>query len=311
MSANDPEISVVTPVYNEAPNVETLIREIVETMEAYGRSFEIITVDDGSTDGSFARLAELREKEPRLRVVRLARNFGQNPATYAGFERVRGRVVVTLDADLQNPPEYIPKLIDTLEEGNYDIVQGLRQHRQDHPLRIMASGAINRVVSRLGKVDIQDLGSNLKAYRREVIEQLLLSTHRSRYIPAETAWLGVKLGEVPVGHRSRTAGDSKYGLFALLRVNFDMLTTISAAPVHLIAALGIIFAFIGAAMAVRVGYVRLVDERFSEYNSVLAVFFVLAGVQMLCTSIMCEYISRIYIEVQRRPYYIVGEVLED
>jgi len=311
MAANVPEISVVTPVYNEAPNLETLVREIVETMDRYGRSFEIIAVDDGSHDGSFDALAALRGTEPRLRVVRLARNFGQNPALYAGFERVRGRIVVTLDADLQNPPEDIPRLIDALEAGGHDIVQGCRQQRQDNPLRLLASGLVNRVVSRLGKVDLQDLGSGMKAYRREVVDRLCLSTHRSRYLPAETAWLGVKLGEVPVGHRSRTAGDSKYGLFALLRVNFDMLTTISAAPVQLIGLVGAVFAFIGFAMALRVGYVRLVDGHFSEYNSVLAVFFVLGGVQMLCTSIMCEYISRIYTEVQRRPYYIVGEVLED
>ncbi len=311
MAAKDPEISIVTPVFNEAPNLETLVREIVEALDAHGRSFEIIAVDDGSSDGSFERLVALRASEPRLRVVRLARNFGQNPAIYAGFERVRGQIVVTLDADLQNPPADIPKLIDALDEGAYDIVQGCRQQRKDNPLRLLASGVVNRVVSRLGKVDIQDLGSGMKAYRREVVDRLCLSTHRSRYLPAETAWLGVKLGEVPVGHRSRTAGDSKYGLFALLKVNFDMLTTISAAPVHLIGLLGAFFAFIGFAMAIRVGYVRLVDGNFSEYNTVLAVFFVLGGVQMLCTSIMCEYISRIYIEVQRRPYYIVGEVVED
>lgn len=302
-----PEISIVTPVYNEEANLPTLLREVAATMEGFGRSFELIAVDDGSSDGSLALLRELAAGDPRLRVVQLARNFGQNPALYAGFERVRGRIVVTLDADLQNPPEDIPKLVAALEEGDFDVVQGLRENRQDSLLRRLASRAANETIRRLSKVNIRDIGSAMKAYRREVIDRMLLSTHRSRYIPAEAAWLGVKLGQVPVGHRSRTAGDSKYGLFALLRVNFDMLTTISAAPVQLIGVVGAVFACIGFLMAARVLWVRVTVGDLNQLQSIIAVFFVLGGVQMLCTSIMCEYISRIYVEVQRRPYYIVAE----
>ena len=309
MSDIQPDISIVVPVYNEEANLSQLHREIVEAMEGCGRSFELVAVDDGSSDGSFAALRALHEKDSRVRVVRFMRNFGQNPALYAGFEHARGRIIVTIDADLQNPPAEIPKLIGKLEEG-YDLVQGCREKRQDHLLRRMASRGVNRAVSRLTRMEIRDLGSGMKAYRREVVDQLLRSTHHSRYLPAETAWLGVKLAEVDVAHRSRAAGESKYGLLALLRVNFDMIASISTAPVHLIGVLGALFAFIGFAMALRILYLRILLGNFNELATVSALFFILAGVQMVCTSILCEYVSRIYVEVQRRPYYIIGEIVE-
>ena len=309
MASLVPDISIVVPVCNEEPNLRTLYGEIVEAMEGYGRSFEVIAVDDGSRDGSFATLKALREEDSRLRIVRFLRNFGQNPALYAGFERARGKIIVTIDADLQNPPSEIPKLVDALEEG-YDVVHGSREKRHDSLLRRTASRSINRAVSRLTKVEIRDLGSGLKAYRRELVERLCLATHHSRYLPAEAAWLGVNVGEVPVAHRTRTAGKSKYGLFELLRVSFDMIASISTAPVHLIGIVGALFSLIGFAMAVRILYLRILYGNFNELATVSAIFFVLAGVQMICTSILCEYISRIYTEVQRRPYYIVGEVIE-
>jgi len=244
-----------------------------------------------------------------VRVVRLARNFGQNPALYAGFEHVRGRIVVTIDADLQNPPSEIPKLVEKLDEG-FDIVQGWREQRQDSLLRRAASRAINVAVSRLTKVKIRDLGSGMKAYRREIIDRLTRSTHHARYLPAEAAWLGVRVGEVKVTHRERRAGASKYGLFALLRVNFDMVASISAAPVHLIGVVGALSSVIGFGMALRILYMRIRFGNFNELATVSSLFFILAGVQMICISIMCEYVSRIYTEVQGRPYYIIDEVVE-
>ena len=308
--SDTPEISILFPVYNEIANLERLHVEIVQAMEPMGRSFEIVAVDDGSSDGSFEALRLLRERDPRLRVVRLARNFGQNPALYAGFEHVRGNIIVTIDADLQNPPADIPRLINELEAGGYDIVQGWRQQRQDSVFRKTASRGVNRVVSRLAGVQINDLGSGMKAYRREIIERMCLSTHHSRYIPAETAWLGVRVGEIKVGHRERHAGESKYGLMKLLRVNFDMIASISTAPVQIIGVAGFIFAVIGFAMGLRLTYVRLFIGDLNSMQMVAALMFFLAGAQMLCTSILCEYISRIYIEVQNRPYFIIGEILE-
>lgn len=304
-----PEISVVVPVYNEAPNLERLHGELVAALEPLGCGFEIIAVDDGSRDGSYEALRRIHAADPRVRVLRLVRNFGQNPALYAGFSRARGRIVVTIDADLQNPPAEIPKLLAKLEEG-YDVVQGWRERRQDNPLRRAASGAVNAAVRRLTRTEIRDLGSGIKAYRREVIERLSMATHHARYLPAETAWLGVRVGDVKVAHRSRQAGESKYGLAALLRVNFDMIASISTAPVHLIGVVGALCSLIGFGMAAFILYLRLMHGNYNQLATVSALFFILAGVQMLCTSILCEYVSRIHVEVQRRPYYIVGETLE-
>lgn len=305
-----PEISVVIPVYNEASNLERLMVELRAAMDAYGRSYEVITVDDGSRDGSFDVLKKLREDTPSLRVIRLARNFGQNPALYAGFEYARGQIIVTLDADLQNPPAEIPRLVEKLDEG-YDIVQGVREIRQDNVFRRFASRMANRLLTLLTGTAFTDLGSSLKAYRREVVRQLTLCTHSARYLPAESARLGVSLGEVKVHHRERTAGESKYGLVSLFRINFDMIVSISSAPIHFIGLCGALFSLAGFGMGLRVAYVRLFHGDTLQLNSIFAVFFIMAGVQVICTSIMCEYISRIYTEVQRRPYYIVGEVLED
>lgn len=305
-----PEISVLFPVYNEAQNLERLHTEVTEAMDAFGRPYEMVAVDDGSTDGSFEVLRGLRERDARLRVVRLARNFGQNPALYAGFAQVRGQIVVTIDADLQNPPADIPKLIIELEQSDFDIVQGWRQQRQDSVFRKTASRGVNRVVSRLAGTQINDLGSGMKAYRRTVIDRLCLSTHHARYLPAETAWLGVRVGEVKVGHRERHAGESKYGLSRLLRVNFDMIASISTAPVQIIGLVGMLFSLAGFAMGLRLVYVRLFVGNLNDYQMVAALMFFLTGIQMLCISVLCEYISRIYVEVQNRPYYIVGEVLD-
>lgn len=310
MASAAPEISIVIPVYNEEANLEVLFGEIIDTMEQYGRSFEMIAVDDGSTDGSYSILEKLHQNDRRLRVVRLLRNFGQHPATYAGFQQVRGRIVVTIDADLQNPPSEIPKVIDKLEEG-YDVVQGWREGRQDHFLRKLASRSVNRLVSYLTGFTIRDVGCALKAFRREAVELLTSSTHSSRYIPAETAWLGLKLGEVKVAHRPRVGGESKYGLVALLRVNFDMIASISTLPIKIIGPVGLIFGLIGIAMSLRVVYVRLIYGDTNAMGTVVAIFFFLAGVQMFSTAVMCEYISRTYTETQRRPYFLIKDTLED
>lgn len=309
MSDDSPELSIVAPVYNEAPNIERLYTELVAALEPYGRSFEIIAVDDGSVDGSFEILRELHARDPRVRALRLVRNFGQNPATYAGFEHARGRIIVSIDADLQNPPSEIPKLIDKLEEG-HQVVQGWREQRQDHMLRRAASRGINGLISRILGTQVRDLGCGMKAYRREVIDRLLMSSHHARYLPAETAWLGVRPGEVKVAHRSREQGESKYGIIALLRVNFDMVASVSTAPVKLIGLAGGLCSLAGFAMAVRIVYLRIIWGNFNDLAMVSAIFFILAGVQMLCTAILCEYVSRIYTEVQARPYYIVGESLD-
>jgi undecaprenyl-phosphate 4-deoxy-4-formamido-L-arabinose transferase len=309
MLQETPEISAVIPVYNEADCLNELLKRLVTSMDSLGRTYEIVIVDDGSTDDSVAILQAFQAAEPRLRIVRLRRNFGQTPALYAGFSAVRGQIIVTLDADLQNPPEEIAKIIDKLEEG-YDVVQGWREQRQDSIFRRFCSKILNRIVSYLAGIHIKDLGCGLKAYRRDVIDQMAHFSHRARYVPAEVVWLGAKIGEVKVEHCERAAGKSKYGLLSLLQLNFNMITSISAMPIKTIGMIGWMFSFMGMFMGTLVGIKRIRYGILDPNITVVALFFFLAGVQLVATGFMCEYIGRIFVEVQRKPYYIIRDILE-
>jgi len=304
-----PEISVVIPVFNEEPNLRELHARVVAVLETVGRSFEIVAVDDGSSDGSLALLKELRSSDARLRIVCLTRNFGQSPALYAGFAHVRGQIVVMLDADLQNPPEELPKLIAKIEEG-YDFVSGWRTNRQDSYLRTIPSRALNFFVKKTTRAQFHDVGCAMKAFRREVIDLMSSFTHRSRYLPVDVAWLGVRTAEVAVRHERRGAGASKYGLFKLFRTAFDLVTSVTAAPLQFFSLLGWVFAMVGFGVGLKVAYVRYTAGDINYMGSVVALIFFLFGVQLVATGLMCEYISRIYVEVQKRPYYIVREVVE-
>jgi undecaprenyl-phosphate 4-deoxy-4-formamido-L-arabinose transferase len=296
-------------VFNEGPNLHILYSRVTKVLDDYGRTYEIIAVDDGSRDDSFKILEELHRRDPRLRIVRLARNFGQTPALYAGFTQVRGQVVVTIDADLQNPPEEMIKVIEKLEEG-YDAVQGWRENRQDPLFRRIASKALNRVVSYLIGTRIRDLGCGLKAYRRDTIERLNKFTHRSRYLPAEVVWLGVRLAEVQVAHQPREKGVSKYGIFDLLKLNFNIISSISTVPIKVIGGFGWLFALVGFLISARILYVRLIMGNLDPLLTVTAIIFVLVGVQLIALGIMCEYIGRIFIEVQSKPYFVIRDVTE-
>jgi len=309
MTHHEPEISVVIPVFNEAPNLKELYARVVAAMEPLGRTFEVVTVDDGSTDGSYEILSELQAADPRLRVVRLARNFGQTPALYAGFAHVKGRIILQLDADLQNPPEELVKLIAKLDDG-YDVVQGWREIRQDAGMRRYASKTLNGIVSWATGARIRDLGCGLKAYRREVIENLRRFTHHSRYLPAELVWLGVRIAEVKVEHRERAAGEGKYGLWTLLRLNFDMIASVTTAPIKFVGMLGLLLSGIGFGMGALILAKRIVFGNFNPFVTVTALFFIMGGLQLSATGLLCEYISRIFIESQNKPYYIVREVRE-
>jgi undecaprenyl-phosphate 4-deoxy-4-formamido-L-arabinose transferase len=309
MNESPPELSIVVPVFNEEPCLDRLYAELTEALEAFGRSYEVVAVDDGSCDASFAILSRFHAQDARWRIVRLMRNFGQHPATYAGMERARGSIIVTIDADLQNPPKEIPTVVRKLEEG-YDVVQGWRQQRQDHRVRRVLSKSINALVSRITGITVRDIGCALKAFRREAALHLAANSHLCRYIPAEVAWHGLRVAEVAVGHREREHGDSKYGLFALLRVSFDMVASISSLPIRMVAPLGLVFAVGGALMSLRVAYVRITGGDINQMGTVVAVILLIAAAQMFAIAVICEYISRIYIEVQHRPYYIVRDCLD-
>jgi undecaprenyl-phosphate 4-deoxy-4-formamido-L-arabinose transferase len=304
-----PEISVVVPVFNEEANLSELHRRLAATLEGLERPFEIVFVDDGSTDGSLDAMRHLRGTDPRVRIIQLARNFGQSPALYAGFAHVRGRIVAMLDADLQNPPEELPKLIAKIDEG-YDFVSGWRQHRHDSFLRKTPSRLLNYLVKRTTKAQFRDVGCSLKAFRREVTDLLGRFTHHSRYLPVDVAWLGVRTAEVEVAHDERAVGTSKYGLFKLLHTGFDLVTSVTAAPLRFFGVLGWVFAGIGFAMALRVLYVRITQGDTQQIGTVMALIFFLSGVNLIATGLMCEYVSRIYVEVQNRPYYVVKDVIE-
>jgi len=309
MTDSGPEVSVVIPVFNEESNLREMHSRVVATMEQAGRTFEIVAVNDGSTDNSYDLLKRIRADDDRLRIVHLARNFGQTPALYAGFANVRGKFVVMLDADLQNPPEEIPKLIEKLDEG-YDVVNGWREHRQDSLFRRSASRVFNLCLTRLMHVRIRDCGCSLKAFRREITDRMSVLKHRSRYLPADIVWLGARMTEVKVEHTRRRSGESKYGLFELFRVSFDLITSISAVPIQLIGLGGLAFSLVGFGMGIRIGAMRLLRGNFDPLATVVALFFFLAGVQMIATFIMCEYIRRIYIETQQKPFYLIDEIIE-
>ncbi len=307
----DVDISIVVPVYNEAENIEAVLDEIVEVMDKFGRSYEVIVVDDGSKDNSFEVLKRYHEREPRVRVVRLTRNFGQHPAVYAGFTYARGKWVTTIDADGQNPPEEIPKLVKTLEEGGYDFVQGWRTQRKDSKFRMFFSRAVNWIIQKITGVHIQDIGCGMAVFNRTAIQRLLQATHHYRYIPAEIAWMGLKIASCPITQRERRKGRSRYRVWSLFWVNFDIIASISTFPVEIMGVVGILFAVLG--FAVGMGALLWQVFRGGSNASIVLMSFLslLVGVQILCLSILCAYLSRTYREVQHRPYFIVEEVVTD
>ena len=309
MPSDHPLISVVIPIFNERDALETLFNRLAATLDTMAVDWEVIAVDDGSTDGSREALREHHTRDGRIRVVLLSRNFGQSPALYAGFSKARGQYVVMIDADLQNHPEDIPRLIQKLEEG-YDMVSGMRVYRKDSLFRTTASKGLNRYISAVTRVPLSDHGCSLKAFRRELVDRMLTLTHRCRYLPVDAAALGGRVTEIEVAHDERGHGESKYGVLKLIRTAFDLITSITAAPLQFIGVVGWLFALIGFVMALWVAYVRLSQGDINQMGTVVAVFFMLSGCQLVATGLMCEYIGRIYVEVQAKPYFVIQEELE-
>jgi undecaprenyl-phosphate 4-deoxy-4-formamido-L-arabinose transferase len=308
MSESAPEISIVVPIYNEEATIERLMERLVTVLEDYGKPFEIVAVDDGSRDGSVELLRKIRARDARLRVIRLSRNFGQSPALYAGFSQVRGKYAVMIDADLQNFPEDIPRLVEKLEEG-YDMVSGWREDRHDSLLRKLFSRALNWYVARITGVPLHDVGCALKAFRRAHVDQMAQFSHRCRYLPVDMAYLGGRIAEVKVQHAHRAEGVSKYSPIKLVRTAFDIITSVTAEPLQFIGITGWIFALLGFAMSLRVAWYRL-NNGDTGIEAVIAIFFFIAGIQLVATGLTCEYISRLYVEVQKKPYFIIREELE-
>lgn len=310
------EISVVIPVYNEEANIRPLYSRLKQTLEDVGRSYEIVVVDDGSTDGSLEILKELCREDSLLKIVRLRRNFGQTAAFSAGFDQISGDVVVTLDADLQNDPADIPLLLAKIEEG-YDVVSGWRKNRKDPFLtRRFPSMVANALISQVTGVKLHDYGCSLKAYRREVVDNISLYGELHRFIPALASWMGISLVEVPVAHQARRSGKSKYGLSRTARVILDLLTvrfllSYSTRPIHIFGSLGIAAAFVGGVVTAYLGYVRLILQRSIAERPLLllGILLLVVGVQFITMGLLGELVVRTYHEARNRPIYVVREIL--
>jgi undecaprenyl-phosphate 4-deoxy-4-formamido-L-arabinose transferase len=305
-----PEISVVIPVHNEEDNLPELGERLVRTLTGMGRSFEIIFVDDGSTDRSWQVLTDLNGQYPlNVRALQFHRNFGQHQAIFAGFQAARGQVMVTLDADLQDPPEDIPRLVAKLEEG-YDTVGGWRENRQDSVFRRFPSLLVNYVMSRVTGVKLRDYGCMLRAYRREVIDGINRCQESSSFIPALANLFSRRVAEIPVGHAKRERGKSKYSLFRLLRLNFDLMTGFSNFPIHLVAFMGVGIALLGLLFGFYLFLRRIfVGPEVQGVFTLFAILFVFVGLNTLGLALIGEYVGRIYREVRGRPRFIIRQSL--
>jgi len=314
------DISVVVPVFNEQDNLRQLHKEITGTMAGplAASSYEIVFVDDGSSDGSFDVLMELYKRDKHIRIVRFRRNFGQTAALSAGFEHCRGGIIIPMDADLQNDPADIPMLIDKLNEG-FDIVSGWRKKRQDKALsRKLPSQIANYIIRRVTFVDIHDFGCTLKAYRREVLRETKLYGEMHRFIPAVAKWSGAMVTELEVNHRPRTAGVAKYGLSRTYKVVLDLITvkflgSYSTKPLYIFGRWGILSGLVSMLLFAVVLYQKIHDNYSMNRNPllVLAAMLFTASIQFIMMGLLAELQVRTYHESQNRPTYVVREIVED
>ena len=303
------KVSVVVPVYNEEGNLPELIARLTAVMDGLGRPYELLFVDDGSRDRSLEILVEAERARPgRMRVLELSRNFGQHQAILAAFENVAGDVVVTLDADLQTPPEEIPKLLAKFEEG-YDVVGGVRQNRQDSFLRKAASRIVNRATTLITRMRLTDFGCMLRAYSREVVEEINRCDEASTFIPALGQSFARRPTEVPVAHAPRRHGASNYSLYRLIRLNFDLMTGFSLVPLQVFGLMGTAVAFGGIAFGLFLFVRRLiVGAEVEGVFTLFAILFTLLGIAMAGLGLVGEYVGRIYLQVRGRPRFRVRRI---
>ncbi len=311
MPAPKPYVSVVIPVYNEAENLPALFERLMATMDGLGKPFEVLFTDDGSKDGSREILVGFHEARPdHVRVVLLRRNSGQHQAIMAAFERARGDVVVTLDADLQNPPEEIPKLLEAIAQG-HDVAGGYRAERKDSVLRTLPSRLINHLRAATTGIEMRDHGCMLRAYRTEIVQQIVQSRESAIYIPALAQHFAANPAEVEVGHAARAHGTSKYNLYRLIRLNFDLMTGFTLLPLQVFTVFGLAVA---AAALLLVAYLALrrliIGPEVEGVFTLFGILYFLLGIGISGLGIVGEYVGRIYQEVRRRPPYQVQAVYE-
>jgi undecaprenyl-phosphate 4-deoxy-4-formamido-L-arabinose transferase len=306
-----PYLSVVIPVYNEEANLPELLDRLTATLVPLGRSYEIVLVNDGSRDRSLPLLREAADRDPHLVVVDFNRNYGQHAAVFAGFEVSRGEVVVTIDADLQNPPEEIPKLVAKMEEG-YDVVGSIRVQRQDSALRKVASRIVNRMTALATGVQLSDYGCMLRAYSRPVVKVLSESQEISTFIPVLADLFAGRVTEIPVAHSERKHGESKYSLLKLVRLQFDLMTSFSVLPLRVTMGIGVVMAIVSILIALVLIAGRLIygqEWAVSGVFTLFALVFFFLGVQLFAIGLLGEYVGRIYQEVRRRPRFVIRQVI--
>ena len=310
-----PDLSIVIPVYNEEPGLPALFARLYPALDALQVSYEVIFVNDGSRDRSAALLREQFQRRPDVtRVVLFNANYGQHMAVIAGFERCRGERVVTLDADLQNPPEEIGRLLAAMDAG-HDYVGGVRRQREDSWWRRAASRAMNRLRQRLTRITMTDQGCMMRAYSRDIVDAVAASQEVSTFIPALAYTFAAHPTEVEVGHEERAAGESKYSLYKLIRLNFDLITGFSLVPLQLFSMFGMLVSALSLA-----SYLAVIGYRmfFAEWRGAINLLwdrdilaFFLVGMMLFGLGLIGEYVGRIYQQVRQRPRYTVRAVLED
>lgn len=310
--SEQPTLSVVIPVFNEEGCLEELVRRCLAACESIGAPFEIILVDDGSRDRSAEIIAEAAESHPgRVMGVLLNRNYGQHAAVRAGFAESCGDIVVTLDADLQNPPEEIARLVAKLREG-YDVVGSVRVPRRDPLLRRIASSIVNRAARRATGVDMHDYGCMLRAYSRPTIDAMLDCHERSTFIPILANSFARTATEIEVRHEERSKGQSKYGLWKLINLQFDLLTSMTTFPLRLLNILGVIISALGIGFGAMLLILRLIHGHAWAAEGVFtlfAVLFLFVGAQFIGMGLLGEYLGRVYHDVRARPQYFVHRTI--
>ena len=316
MQLQGPDVSIVVPLLNEQDNIELLHNQITDALtDKY--NYEVIYVDDGSTDDSIVALIRLQQDDSRARIIRFRKNFGQTAALSAGFAHARGEIIVALDADLQNDPADIPKMIDKLHEG-YDVVSGWRKKRHDKAItRRFPSKIANWLISTITGVKLHDYGCTLKAYRKEVLAETKLYGEMHRFIPALASWSGANIAEIVVNHRPRTAGVAKYGIGRTWKVLLDLITvnflgSFSTKPIYVFGGLGLLSAIGSIVFAFAVVYQKIAGGVDMTGNPLLIVtaVSVIATIQFILMGLLAELLVRTYHESQNRPTYVIREIIE-
>jgi undecaprenyl-phosphate 4-deoxy-4-formamido-L-arabinose transferase len=304
-------ISVVIPVFNEEKNLPELVRRCLEACRSMGLPFELILVDDGSRDGSVQLIREAAEDHgDEVIGIFLNRNYGQHAAILAGFSRSRGDIVVTLDADLQNPPEAIPILVKKAQEG-YDVVGTVRVNRQDTGFRKLGSWIINKLVQRTTGVLMHDYGCMLRAYHKDIVKAMLNSRGHSTFIPILANSFARTATEIEVPHQERTSGESKYTLWKLINLQFDLLTSMTTFPLRALSVIGVILSGFGFGLGIFILIMRLMygpEWAAAGVFTLFALLFIFVGIQFLGMGLLGEYIGRIYYDVRDRPRYVISDI---